>query len=158
MRYTVTRANSNDGLGLLCTFTNRTVWMAAAAVSLSMAFVSYQARATDVQPGVDLWVTPSGASYDTTPIPAGFFSCSSGGSSLVYTAGMCLQGTPIQTDPPFVIFPADTIVQRLAPARLPTCPSTDTVPIEIVASNATTAPAISGMLMSAWPPIRQLAA
>ena len=37
MRYTVSRVNSDDRRGHLCTFANRTVWMAAAVIGLSMS-------------------------------------------------------------------------------------------------------------------------
>lgn len=86
-----------------------------------------------IQPGIDLFTTPAGGStyqdFSGMPIPPGFFD--PGSDPFVGT--VCYQGQPLQTNPPSVIDPTDTIVRRNAPAYLPGPGGIDVVPIEIVA-------------------------
>lgn len=94
------------------------------------------ARATDVQPGLDLWQTPPGVSYQEfsgeptgAPIPADFFDPGSD----PFEGQIALQGAPLDTSFTSAIGLTDTIVRRVGTAVLPTCPSEATIPIEIVA-------------------------
>ena len=91
------------------------------------------ARADDVLPGIDMFVTPPGAStldFATyLPIPPNFFDPGSD----PFSGSVSMQGQPLNTAPPGVIAPVDTIVERLAQATLPLCGTSDTIPIEITA-------------------------
>ncbi len=96
-----------------------------------------------IDPGMDLLETPpGGTTFDHMTLPAGFFNTDdtgtlacgpSGGTSDAYTAGIPLRGTPLSTDPPGILGPTDTIVQRPGGAYLPGPNTSATVPIEIVA-------------------------
>ncbi|HEY2952198.1 MAG TPA: thrombospondin type 3 repeat-containing protein, partial [Verrucomicrobiae bacterium] len=83
-----------------------------------------------VAEGIDLFTTAGGGTtfqnLDDHPIPADFF----GPGSDPFAGTIPLQGFPLQTEPPGIISPADTIVQRLAPAHL-SADEFDTVPIRI---------------------------
>lgn len=108
--------------------------MMMAAAGLAVVAV----RASDIEPGVDLWQTPAGATYDVHPIPAGFFTSAIGAEgSNAYTAGISFVGVPVTTNPAGALDRTDTIVQRPVKANLATCPSEDTIPIEIVALSLT---------------------
>ena len=117
---------------------------AARVVTLALVVLALwarPARADDVLPGIDMFVTaqcgaPGGGTFvDFSsfpgPLPAGFFDPGSDpfGGTISFT------GQPLVTAPAGVVSPVDTIVERQAPATLPTCPSSDTVPIEILALN-----------------------
>jgi hypothetical protein len=90
---------------------------------------------TDVGQGVDLWYTPPGSTsqnFQGTPIPVGFFDPGSD----PFTDIVDFQGVPLPSSPS--LGATDTIVQRLADAPMPDCPSDlVTVPIEIVALSLT---------------------
>lgn len=86
------------------------------------------ARANNpVLPGDDLWVTPGGATYDSNPIPAGFFNPGSD----PFLGTVYFMGSPL-TSTDLGLFPVDTIVRRPVAASV-TCGTSDTIPIEIVA-------------------------
>lgn len=92
---------------------------------------------------VDLFTTPGcGATHQDfgpTPLPADFFAPGSDPFwGIVY-----FQGVPLNTTPPGILFPTDAIVSRLAQPNVPLVPSTDTVPIEIVALSLTSASPIT---------------
>ena len=95
--------------------------------------------ATDVLAGVDLWETrpPNDATYEfgggteCSPIPASFFDPGSD----PFDGVVSFQGQPLQTSPPGTLGSTHMIVERLTDAELPSCPSSDTVDIEIVALN-----------------------
>ena len=92
-------------------------------------------KATNVLPGYDLFTTPPNSNtfvqFVSFPIPADFF----GPGSDPFYGRIDLQGTPMNTVPPGVFGPTDTIIRRLDAATLPSCGSSDIVPIEIVALN-----------------------
>lgn len=102
--------------------------MLAAAAMLWGAWTA-TAQPIVVQPGLDYWKQAQPAvirfapSSDIPPIPPDFF----GPGSLPFEGTVQFGGDP--ADP--ATTPADTIVQRLAPATLP-LPGSNTVPIEIV--------------------------
>jgi hypothetical protein len=80
----------------------------------------------DIVIGQDYYETVPPASYDPGPLPADFFDPGSD----PFTGTITYSGDPISPG----TGTADTIVQRLDPANLPTpYPSADTVPIEIIA-------------------------
>jgi len=84
-----------------------------------------------INPGMDLWTTPpGGVSYQefppSNPLPPGFF----GPGSDPFIGHLELQGDPLQTMPPGILGPADTIVVRPQIAELP---SNNIVPVQIVA-------------------------
>jgi hypothetical protein len=83
--------------------------------------------------GIDLFTTPGcGTSYQDlsqTPLPPGFFDPGSD----PFDGTICFGGQPLGTNPPWMFYPADTVVRRLQDAQLPAVPAQDTVPIEIVA-------------------------
>lgn len=89
--------------------------------------------AQDVSPGVDLWITPpTGNTYMNfiyTPIPADFF----GPGSDPFNGVIPLQGEPLNTSPPDILGPTDTIVERIESAALPACGASDPVQIELIA-------------------------
>ena len=108
--------------------------MLGVALCASASFGLLAAHATDVQPGLDVWQTPAGASshdFSGDPIPAGFF----GPGSEPFTGIVQLMGDPLGLSSSAGLEPYDTVIMRPSPAMLPTCPSMDTVPIEIVALN-----------------------
>lgn len=82
-----------------------------------------------IYPGIDLFSTPSGGTtfqdYGGNPIPANFFDPGSD----PFDGAVVLGGDPL----PLPLDPADTIVERMAPAFLPGPGDTDVIPIEIVA-------------------------
>jgi hypothetical protein len=88
-----------------------------------------------IEPGIDLWTTPPGHSFDdhftATPIPPNFF----GPGSDPFQGTICLQGDPLLTNPAGLFGFTDCIIERNAPAMLPGVGSNDVVPIEIVALN-----------------------
>jgi hypothetical protein len=104
----------------------RTRWLAVHAAIAGMALLApASVSAQDVPAGFDLWVTPPGQAehdFSTSPIPADFFYPGSdpfAGFVLLGGFGGLCGG-------------ADTIVERLGDANLPTIPSQDTIPIEII--------------------------
>jgi hypothetical protein len=100
---------------------------------LFLMYLGGVSSAQDVNPGVDLFVTPpSSGSYinfSGSPIPADYF----GPGSDPFDGVISFQGQPLDTSPPDILGPTDTIVRRLDTAGLPACGSSDTVPIQIVA-------------------------
>lgn len=107
------------------------------AAFLLAALVPTLATADNVLPGYDLFATDPTSTYQDfsgTPIPAGFFDPGSD----PFTGTVRFGGLPLVHNP---VCPADnlttvdTIVQRLATANVTTIPSSDTIPIEIVALN-----------------------
>ena len=91
------------------------------------------ALANDVQPGLDLFQTDPGTTFQDfsgAPIPADFF----GPGSDPFDGGIALQGNPQPTTrcPDDDLSGVDTIVERLGVSTHPTIPSTDFVAIEIV--------------------------
>jgi hypothetical protein len=86
---------------------------------------------------VDLWTTPCGGAtyqdFSGTPIPADFF----GPGSDPFTGVIVFGGQPLNTMPPGILGLTDAVVERKAPLFLPVVPSTETIPIEIVALNLT---------------------
>ncbi|UCH83172.1 MAG: T9SS type A sorting domain-containing protein [Candidatus Latescibacterota bacterium] len=100
-------------------------------VTVFVAFLNVgNAFATDVQPGVDLFETPPGDTYVQPPLPADFF----GPGSDPFDGIIALRGQSLDQEGSN-LGRTSTIVERLAPANLPVVPSSDTVPIEIVALN-----------------------
>ena len=95
------------------------------------------ANADPVLPGIDIWVTPANGTtsvdFSSTPIPADFF----GPGSDPFDGTVQLQGEPLFTVPAGALGGADTVLERQAPADLPVCPSTDTIPVEIKALSIT---------------------
>jgi thrombospondin type 3 repeat protein len=89
--------------------------------------------ASSIDGGIDLWSTPaSGATHDDFgqhPIPPEFF----GPGSDPFVGLVTFGGVPLTTTNSVDLGPSDTIVQRDAPASLPTPGSAATIPIEIVA-------------------------
>lgn len=88
------------------------------------------AAGTVINPGIDLFTTPPGGNTDQdfscTPIPADFFFP----GSQPFDGVIDFRGAPL----PFgSIFPADTIVQRMAPLTLAGPGSSGTIPIQILA-------------------------
>src|SRR5262249_60762028 len=111
-------------------------WAATAILVLAAT----AARADDILPGIDLLQTVGcGTGVDVTQvfpggIPAGFF----GPGSDPFTGTIPMTGQPLNTLPPGVISPADTIVERQAQAVLPlVCGPTATIPIQIEALDLT---------------------
>lgn len=84
---------------------------------------------------VDLFSTPAGgATYQMMQLPQGFFGSRSGIPSDEFQGIVVFQGVPLIPDDSGVdIGPTDAIIQRNERPVLPTVPSVDTVPIEIVA-------------------------
>ena len=82
---------------------------------------------------VDLFTTPPGGTthqdFIGTPLPPGFF----GPGSDPFAGDVVFKGVPLNTTPTGILGPTDAIVSRLAQPNVPTVPSTDVVPIEIVA-------------------------
>ncbi len=89
--------------------------------------------AQDVAPGVDLWVTPPDGNtymdFAVTSVPADFF----GPGSDPFDGVVPLQGEPLNTSPPDLLGPTDTIVKRTESATLPACGASDPIEIELVA-------------------------
>ena len=87
--------------------------------------------ATSVFPGSDVLFTPecgcSWLDFASSPIPAGFF----GATSLPFAATVAFHGAPLAGSG--IPSTADTIVRRLTQANITSCPSSDTVQIQIVA-------------------------
>jgi hypothetical protein len=87
----------------------------------------------NVMPGIDLWTTPGGGTafwdFSAVPVPADFF----GPGSDPFDGVIALRGAPLPNLGGPSIFPADTVVERLQPAILPTVGSSDTVDIEMLA-------------------------
>jgi len=88
-----------------------------------------------IEPGVDLWTTPAGTSFDNhftaMPLPAGFFDP----GSEPFDGSVCLLGSPLPTNPPGALGSTDAVVRRLGPVPLLSVPDAGLVPIEIVALN-----------------------
>ncbi|MGH8015037.1 MAG: DUF7451 domain-containing protein, partial [Candidatus Zixiibacteriota bacterium] len=88
-----------------------------------------------IEPGVDLWTTPPGTTYDehftVSPIPADFFNP----GSEPFSGLINLQGQPLTTLPAGQLGSTDAVVQRMLPATLLLDGPPETVPIEIVALN-----------------------
>ncbi len=105
--------------------------VAVAAVCLGC--FSTLPAAGDVAAGSDLLNTPgegeTQTDFDANPIPSDFF----GAGSDPLTGLVTLKGVPLVDLPMGVAHGADTIVERLQNAVLPSCPSQDTTDIEIVA-------------------------
>lgn len=108
-------------------------------VALSaVLFSAGSALGNDVLAGHDLWATPPGGAVENfgtgaSPIPADFF----GPGSDPFVGQVNFVGQPLGTFLGQPTGPADTIVQRLGDATLPVIPSSDTVPIQIVALSLT---------------------
>jgi hypothetical protein len=99
--------------------------LAAAALLASLA--SAPAQGSAIAPGVDLFATQPGQSYQSfsaTPIPPDFF----GPGSDPFDGIINFLGSPLGP-----LGPTDTVVERLAGASLSDCLTPVTVPIEIVA-------------------------
>ncbi len=110
----------------------RACLLLALAISVA-AFLPSAAGASPVHAGQDFFQTVSDSFQDfsAVPIPANFFDPGSD----PFTGTVFLQGAP--TDPTN-LGTTDTIVQRLDTARFPhPFPSSDTIPIEIVALSLT---------------------
>jgi len=89
-----------------------------------------------IEPGVDLWTTPSGTSFDmhftVMPVPADFFDP----GSEPFADAIPLKGSPLITSPPGALGSTDCIIRRPnPPVILPMPGSSGTVPIEIIALN-----------------------
>ena len=99
-----------------------------------LALFPLPAVSQDVMPGFDLFMTDAGSTYrdfGSTPLPADFF----GPGSDPFDGIIALQGEPFGTSPfcPLDdLLGVDTIVERPIPASLPTIPSSDLIPIEMV--------------------------
>lgn len=94
------------------------------------ASLGRRASAGDVLAGVDLFTATNGSSYTVFSIPADFFDPGSD----PFSGTIQLKGDPLSV--PGIDGPPDTIVRRSSAASLPDpLPSSDTVPIEIVALN-----------------------
>ena len=83
----------------------------AAAVNVSViSGYSSIVLATDIQPGVDLFATPAGGAthvdLSSSPIPPGFFDPGSD----PFAGDVVLHGVPLNTTPPAILGPTDTIV------------------------------------------------
>ena len=107
-------------------------------IILTPLYYNYSALAQNVLAGVDLWETrPGDATFvfgggvECPPLPADFFEPGSD----PFDGQVTFQGQPLQTTPAGILGSTDTIVKRLTDAELPSCPSSDTVDIEIVALN-----------------------
>lgn len=83
--------------------------------------------------GTDVWTTPPGGTtfsdFDENAIPPDFF----GPGSDPFDGKITFGGVPLTSDPNGVLFPADTVIERLDYMVLPEVSDVDTVPIEIVA-------------------------
>lgn len=88
-----------------------------------------------LEPGVDLWTSPPGVSFDNhftaSPIPADFF----GPGSDPFDGSVCLAGSPLTTNPPGILGTTDCIIRRNLSLPLSGVPAMGAVPIEIVALN-----------------------
>lgn len=88
-----------------------------------------------IEPGVDLWTSPPGISFENhftaMPVPADFF----GPGSDPFNGSICLTGSPLTTNPTGALGSTDAIIRRLGPVSLPSIPDVGAVPIEIVALN-----------------------
>ncbi len=118
------------------TVPNKNHWFVVSARIASVFLCLLLARPTaadNVLAGYDLFVTPpplqgtSAWNFAVLPLPADFFDPGSDPFSGVIQ----LQGQPLSSPPGLA--PTDTIVRRLNDAVLPGAPSSDVVPIEIVA-------------------------
>jgi hypothetical protein len=89
--------------------------------------------AQPVPPGVDCYATPPDGNtymnFGGAPIPADFF----GPGSDPFDGMIYLQGQPLNTSPPDILGPTDTIVERLGSATLPACGASDPIEIELLA-------------------------
>ena len=85
--------------------------------------------------GEDAWqTTPGGgtsADFASQPIPAGFFYPGSD----PFVGQVCLQGEPLETQPPLLLGATDTIVRRLTDTPPLNMGDSAQVPIELVALN-----------------------
>jgi len=92
-----------------------------------------ETSANVINSGIDLFTTPPGGAtftdFSATPLPPGFFDPGSD----PFTGRVEFQGAPLQTDPPGILGPTDTIVRRKGSAILPEPGSSAKVPIEILA-------------------------
>ncbi len=88
-----------------------------------------------IEPGVDLWTTPAGTSFDNhftvSALPAGFF----GPGSEPFGGSICLVGSPLTTNPAGALGSTDAAIRRLGSVPLLGVPDVGAVPIEIVALN-----------------------
>jgi len=101
---------------------------------LAIIAASAGADTITIEPGADLMtIQPdcqsSSISFETDPIPAGFF----GPGSDPFFGRIYWQALPLTTTPPSVLDPTDCIVHRLDSAVLPAVGDTDQIPIELVA-------------------------
>lgn len=97
-----------------------------------------------VNPGIDLYETPTGGATYEDFLPGGFLgpgffdfddmglNCDALGSSDEPTGRVLLKGVPLTTTPSGVLSPSDTIVRRIGIADLPSPGSSDTVSLRIV--------------------------
>ncbi len=112
----IATASAQSPTGATVTDTSATV---AVDVPILAAFA--------IAPGQDFLATGSGsyADFAVDPLPAGFFDPGSD----PFTERVNLTGVPLD---PALYGDADTVITRQAPANLPQCPSSATVPIEVV--------------------------
>lgn len=109
---------------------NRPALRRAVAICSVLAVISARTAAAgiflppDIQPGFDLYQTPSGtASFSSIPIPGGFFDPGSD----PFSGTAMLSGSPVGPGD------TDTIIQRLGDLSFGMLPDMGTIPIEIVA-------------------------
>jgi len=119
--------------------------MSRSLVLLGVLFLSLvpfaAVQADDVMPGFDFFTTPPGGGVldvggggtadptdDIPPLPPDFFFS----GSPVFTGVISFAGVPLAPGSN-----ADTVVERLATAVLPSVPSSDTIPIELVSLSLT---------------------
>jgi hypothetical protein len=131
--------------------------LAVLALSLSAAVVPVLAQ--DVQPGLDLFTTPTppvsattsgtSADFSTTPLPNNFFCPGSN----QFTGTIYFRGSPFNFID-FRWYTTDTVIRRLDTATLPGNGSQDTIPIEIVAPGQH--PADHGELPPSGQPVEHL--
>ncbi len=109
--------------------------LCSSAAALAVVAASGSAPAQDVLPGLDLFRThavQTGHHFSPTDLPAGFF----GPGSDPFSELVRFQGVPLESWPGCTfeeLDAIDTIFHRAAAAHLPSIPSQDIVPVEIVA-------------------------
>jgi hypothetical protein len=91
-----------------------------------------------ISAGVDLFETPNDGMtveslFTVSPIPPDFF----GPGSDPFDGIIALEGWPLTTVPPDILGPTDVIIKRVDEAFLNVTPSSDVVPIELVALSLT---------------------
>ncbi len=114
--------------------TTRSISLLAVVCAAALLILGGRAEGSDAPAGCDALTTPDGgASLDfggsQPPIPADFF----GPGSDPFTGVVSLNGAPLGTYNGAFTGSADTVIERLVDAVLPTVGSSDTVPIELVA-------------------------